>query len=94
MDDLKSKALNAMTFGASSVLLPSTQKSNFENTETSTATIIVVVVFFLVYIFCALKSTYNLTHSGLQTFLFFIFGFVYMSIAYMYYGLAGYKISK
>ena len=95
MDDIKSKAVNVMTFGASSLLLPSvTQKSNFENTEISTATIVIVVILFLLYIYCALKSTYNLTHSGLQTFLCFLFGFFYMSIAYMYYGLAGYKISK
>jgi len=85
---------NFAMLGPLSVLLPSsTSKSNFENTGSiSTTALIIIVVLFILYIFLSLTATYKLTGSGFQTFLCFLFGFLYMSFAYMYYGLAGYKI--
>ena len=91
-----SDLMNYVTLGASAVLIPS-QKSQFENTEnsgTSTTVLVFLIILLVLYIYCSLAATYKLTHSWLQVILCFFFGFLYMSIAYMYYGLAGYKIVR
>ena len=95
MTDLSSpELLKYVTLGASGALLPS-KKSNFENTTTtSTTTLIILIVLLLLYMYCSLVSAYKLTNSWVQVILCFLFGFLYMSIAYMYYGLSGYKITK
>ena len=88
--------INAVTFGASSVLLPSNPKSNFENTETSSSstTLFIIIIVLIIIVLCSTIATYKLTNSGFQTLLCFLFGFLYMSIAYIYYGLSGRKICK
>jgi hypothetical protein len=87
--------LKGVSLGASSLLLPSSQKSNFENTSgTSTTALVIIIILLIIYLYCSLVATYKLTHSWLQVILCILFGFFYMSIAYMYYGLAGYKITK
>jgi hypothetical protein len=85
-----------VSLGVSSLLLPSSQKSSFEDTSsgTSTTVLVIVIILFVLYLYCSLVATYKLTHSWLQVILCILFGFFYMSIAYMYYGLSGYKISK
>ncbi len=79
------------------MLLPSTDsvKSSFEDTPSINMTylIIIIIVIFL-YAFMSLVATYKLTGSWFQTFLCFLFGFLYMTLAYIYYGLAGYKLCK
>ena len=88
--------LKMVSLGASSLLLPSSQKSSFEDTSsgTSTTVLVVIIILLVIYLYCSLAATYKLTHSWLQVILCFLFGFLYMSFAYIYYGLAGYKITK
>ena len=86
--------VNGMTFGLSSILLPSTQKSNFIDIPTDTTQLLIFIAVLLFIVICAGIATYNLTHSWVQVILSVLFGFVYMSLAYIYYGLSGYKISK
>jgi hypothetical protein len=64
--------------------------TNTSSTISSTTLIIICVVLLLI-ILALCKSVYNLTESGWQTFFCFIFGGLYLTVATMYYGLAGYK---
>jgi hypothetical protein len=88
--------MNGITLGASSLLLNSSPKSNFIDISapTNTAIFIILILFLLIILLCSTIATYKITHSWLQVILCILFGLVYMSIAYMYYGLSGYKISK
>jgi len=96
-DISSSELLKYVTLGASGALLPSLSTSRFENTGNtgySTTALVILIIILVLYIYCSLVSTYKLTNSWIQVILCFLFGFLYMSIAYMYYGLAGYKIVR
>ena len=80
--------------GAFKLLTSNTEKkSNFEDTYTDTVIIVIVVIIIIIYILL-LIAMYKLTDSGLQTLLFFLFGFLYLMIVLIYYGFSGYKIIK
>ena len=75
------------------MLLPSTD--SFEDTPSLNMTyLIIIIIIIFLYAFMSLVATYKLTGSWFQIFLCFIFGFLYMTLAYIYYGLAGYKLCK
>jgi hypothetical protein len=78
-----------------SILLPSPTKSSFVDTPPMNYTaVIIIVIVAIIFAIMALVATYKLTNSGFQTFLCLLFGFLYMSLAYIYYGLSGYKLCK
>jgi hypothetical protein len=80
--------------GASSLLI----KDSFENVENSStaasATLIIILLIIVIVCILLAVATYKLTNSALQTILCLIFGMFYIVIAYIYYGLAGYKFIK
>lgn len=70
-------------------------KSNFENVESKDYVILIImilIIILLIYMIC--KATYNLTGSITQTVFCFLSGSLYLYVAYLYYGLAGYKFQK
>ena len=75
-------------YGASSSPFVNVQEE--EKTGFSVGIIILLIIIFAI-LFFSCKAVYNLTDSVLQTILFFIFGFVYLYFAILYYGLSGYK---
>ena len=64
------------------------QKENFTS-ESSFMLIVIIIALLIVFMSC--KATYNLTDSLLQSILCFLFGGLYMYIAFLYYGFSGYK---
>jgi hypothetical protein len=75
-----------------------TSVSRFDNVQNnnqmSTAIIIVLIIIIIIIFIMTCLATYKLTNSKLQTFLCFLFGVAYIVIAYIYYGLSGYKLQK
>jgi hypothetical protein len=89
---------NLAMFGASGALLGG-RKSGFADAKQEESSggigfLIFIAILLLVTAILLIVSTYKLTNSGLQTFLCFLFGLFYIVIAYIYYGMAGYKFAK
>ena len=90
--------LPSASFGLSGLLLkdnftdvPTT--TNAASSEMSSALVIIIVIIIIFYILL-LMATYKLTSSALQTILCLIFGIFYLTLAFIYYGFAGYKFMK
>jgi len=93
-----SKITTLVSSGISGIALQSLseQKSNFEDTNNNLSTIQIIIYICVIFLILSLfgLSTYKLTGSYLQTFLSLFFGVFYIVIAYIYYGMSGYKLSK
>ena len=85
--DVPSTTAAPYTTIAASSALPSTSKI-------STGLLIFIVVLIVVFEILLLVSTYKLTNSGWQTFFCLLFNVIYLVLAFIYYGMAGYKFTK
>lgn len=74
-----------LLFGLSAKLLPTKEKFSSGTELVSSFT---TIVYTLVIAYC----TYNLTGSQFETLLAFIFGGLYVLIAWIYYGLKRYRV--
>ena len=75
--------------------VPSTTFSNVAKPSTAfTPLIIVILIIIVIRYILLLIATYKLTNSALQTVLCFLFGIIYLTFAYIYYGFSGYKFTK
>ena len=92
---------NFALFGASGALMNT--KSRFEDvpadSKSSSGTmpiglLIFVIVLIIVFEMLLLVSTYKLTNSGWQTFFCLLFNVIYLVLAFICYGMSGYKFSK
>ena len=92
---------NFALFGASGSLIST--KSRFEDvpadSKSSSGTmpiglLIFVIVLIIVFEMLLLVSTYKLTNSGWQTFFCLLFNVIYLGLAFICYGMSGYKFSK
>ena len=93
---------NLAIFGASGALINTS--SSFADVPAATAVainssalgavVITILVIILIIYILLLIATYKLTHSVLQTLLCLIFGIIYLTFAYIYYGFSGYKFAK
>ena len=70
--------------------------NTFDNTSTlSTGAVVFIVVLSLVLWVMTLVATYRLTHnSTMQVVLCLIFGFMYIFLAWIYYGFTNHKFTK
>ena len=91
-------ASTAALFGPAAAALNSINgTSKFEDTPPAKAKsigiIILLILLMIIIIFFVLllRAVYNLTGSGFQTLLCFLFSTMYLVFATMYYGLSGYK---
>lgn len=78
------KAVSSMNNGISKF-------KNVESTENSVVMLIVVISFIVIIVSIFPYATYKLTDSGAQAILCFLFGFIYIVCAWLYYGLTGHK---
>jgi len=97
---------NFALFGASSALMntqsrftdvPATTASPSASPSTSkisTGLLIFIIILIVVFEMLLLVSTYKLTNSGWQTFFCLLFNVIYLVLAFIYYGMAGYKFTK
>lgn len=93
---------NFALFGASGSLM--TTKSRFEDVPAATVAsssgtmpiglLIFIIVLIVVFEILLLVSTYKLTNSGWQTFFCLLFNVIYLVLAFICYGMSGYKFSK
>ena len=74
--------------------IASTKPEAASSSSMSTTVIIVIIVIALIIEVLLLVSTYKLTNSVLQTVLCLLFSCFYLIMAYIYYGMSGYKFSK
>jgi len=91
-----SMASTAALFGPAAAALNSINgTSKFEDTPPATSigiTILLILLMIIIIFFVLLlRAVYNLTGSGFQTLLCFLFTTMYLVFATMYYGLSGYK---
>jgi hypothetical protein len=75
-----------------------TSPSRFANVEPSNGAttgaifiLILLIAFSIGITYISCKAVYNLTDSVWQTICYFLFGFIYLYFAILYYGLSGYK---
>lgn len=91
-----SMASTAALFGPAAAALNSVNgTSKFEDTPPAKSigvTILLILLMIIIIFFVLLlRAVYNLTGSGFQTLLCFLFTTMYLVFATMYYGLSGYK---
>ena len=85
--DVPATTLGSNTTIAASSASPSTSKI-------STGLLIFIIVLIVLFEMLLLVSTYKLTNSGWQTFFCLLFNVIYLVLAFIYYGMSGYKFTK
>ncbi len=91
-----SMASTAALFGPAAAALNSINgTSKFEDTPPAKpigiTILLIILMIVLIFFIMLLRAVYNLTGSGMQTLLCFLFTTLYLVFATMYYGLSGYK---
>ena len=67
----------------------------FDDTSTSLTTgVIIMLVIIIIISLMTIVATYKLTGSALQTVLCLLFGCIYLTFAYIYYGFSDYTFQK
>ena len=90
---------NLAIFGASGALIGG-GKSGFADAKQDESggfgigLLIFIIVLIVVFEILLLVSTYKLTNSGWQTFFCLLFNVIYLVLAFIYYGMSGYKFTK
>ena len=92
---------NFAIFGASGALMNNQSRFTDVPAESKSSSgtmpiglLIFIIVLIVVFEILLLVSTYKLTNSGWQTFFCFLFNIIYLVLAFICYGMSGYKFSK